>query len=273
MEITTSLLNGWASKVRDSYINDSVDPSESVKAIVEEKDLNYKQSQRLCEASNISIKKALRKSEGPDDVQFPLASIAVVAGDIDDGTGEVEKQASLQLEPSFLEKYAQQFFSGHASKKEARINLTCDKLAMVVEELRRKTAEARKKVHIGEREFEKAANRILDYLTDEARANGSVDESYTALSQLMPKHAALIDQLYHFADKNLEVNLNGVYKKPPSIQKEAGMPNPASEIVRLFEKYASVYQQVQDDRVSHVNLRKYQAKAEGQLREMILSGE
>jgi hypothetical protein len=274
MEITTSLLNSWAKQVRDAYLNDSVEPSASVKAIAEEKDLNHKQTQRLCEASNITLKRALRKPEGPDDVQFPLASIADISGSIDDGIDEVEKQASLQREPSFLEKYAEQFFAGHASGEETKVNLTCDKLAMVVEALQRKTIEARKKAHLDEREFEKVANQILNYLADEARATGCVDQSYTALSELMPKHAELIDRLYKFANKVLEVDLMGVYRQPPTLQKNAGWtPNPESEIAKLFEKYASLYADVQDARAEHANLKSYQEHAEDQLRKMIIDGE
>jgi hypothetical protein len=90
----------------------------------------------------------------------------------------------------------------------------------------------------------------------------------------MPKHAELIDRLYKFANKVLEVDLMGVYRQPPTLQKNAGWtPNPESEIAKLFEKYASLYADVQDARAEHANLKSYQEHAEDQLRKMIIDGE
>ena len=272
MDITTNLLNDWANRVRDFYLKDSVDPSERVRTIVEENDLNYKQAQRLCEATNLSIKRALRKSTGPDDVQFPLASITEVIN-TNDGIGEVEKEASLRPE-SFLDKYAKYFYEGRNFKKEASLALTCDKLAMVVESLDRRTKRAHRDVSLGEHEFKKIANRILDYIKDEARATGSVDESYTVLSRLMPKHAELIDGLYKFAQRVLEVDMMGVNIKETELMKNANwVPNPDSGIAKLFEKYADFHQQVQQARTRYAGCQKAGRDAEAQLRQMILNGE
>ena len=199
MDITTNLLNGWANKARDNYVRDAIVPSESVKGIVEDNDLNYKQAQRLCEATNLAIKASLRGSKGPDNVQFPLASIVdVMDRNINDEVGEVEKDASLRQE-SFLDKYAEYFCTQRGDGKEKSLVLTCDKLAMVIESLDKRTKVARKDVSLGEYEFKKTAESILGYIKDEARAVGSVNESYTVISKMMPKYAGLIDRLYKFA--------------------------------------------------------------------------
>lgn len=274
MDITTNLLNGWSNQARDDYINDAIPPSDSVKEIVESNDLNYKQAQRLCEATNLSIKAALRGSKGPDNVQFPLASITnVMDRNINNEVGEVEKDASLRQE-TFLDKYAEYFYTGRRPEKEEKLVLTCDKLAMVIESLDKRTKAARKDVSLGEHGFRKTAEDILGYIKDEARATGSVNESYTSVSKMMPKHAELIDRLYKFAQQVLEIDLLGVGIQKTEFIKNAGwVPNPDSEIVELFEKYAELYQNVQQARTRYAGCLKAKRGAESQLRQMILNGE
>lgn len=273
MDITTKLLNDWADGVRNSYLNDTINPTDSIKKIVAEKGLNRKQAQRLCEASNVSIKRALRNSSGPDDVQFPLASIMEVWEDnSNDGAGEVSKEASLRPE-SFLEKFAEYFYDSRSPKKEGSLDLTCDKLAMVAESLSQRARKARREASVSEYEFKKVANDILDYITDEARATGSVDESYTSVSTLMPKYAALIDRFYKFAQKNLEVDLVGIHVAEAGINKVASQaPNPNSEIAQLFGKYASLYDRVQQARSHYSGCLEAKRDTEAQLRKMILAG-
>lgn len=272
MDITSKLLNDWANGARNSFLESSIDPSVSVKEIVEDNDLNYKQAQRLCEATNLSIKRALRKSEGPDDVQFPLASIGEVWGSTqNDGMGEVSKEASHRPD-SFLEKYASHFFDRHEVKKETNQELTLEKLAMVVEGLIQRTRQARRKVSLGEHEFEKVANEILGYIKDEARATGSVSEGYTVVSSLLPKHAELIDRLYKFAQSTLEVDIVGI-PDPEMIKNASWVPNPDSQIVQLFTKYAGLYHEVQGARKDFAQCKTARDQTEDKLRLMILGGE
>jgi len=274
MDLTTNILNRWADQARDDYVTDGITPSESVKEIVENNDLNYKQAQRLCEATNLSIKSALRKAKGPDHVQFPLAAInEVMDRNINDEVGEVEKDASLRQE-SFLDKYAEYFYTERRSKEEEELVLTCDKLAMVIESLDKRTKAARRDVNLGKYEFNKIAENVLGYIKDEARATGSVNESYTALSRSMPKHAELIDRLYKFAQQVLEIDLIGRHVEETELMKNANwIPNPDSEIVELFGKYAELYHGVQQARTRYARNLKAKQGAESQLRQMILSGE
>jgi len=274
MDLTTNILNRWANQARDNYINDGMTPNESVKDIIEDNDLNYKQAQRLCEATNLSIKSALREAKGPDHVQFPLAAInEVMDRNINNEVGEVEKDASLRQE-SFLDKYAEYFYTERRSKKEEELVLTCDKIAMLIESLDKRTGEARRAVNLGKHEFNKVAESILGYIKDEARATGSVNESYATLSRVMPKHAGLIDRLYKFAQQVLEIDLIGRHIEETELAKNANwIPNPNSEIVKLFEKYAELHQNVQQARTRYAKNFKAKQEAESQLRQMILSEE
>jgi len=268
MNIDTSLLNKWAGRVKDEYINDKTDPTDEVREIVEENDLNYKQAQRLCEASNLAIKRELRSSSGPDDVQFPLASISDVFDGPVDRTEEVDKEASLRPD-SLLDRYSEYFLSEYGTmEKEAELRLTCDKLAMVIEKMEQKALFARRKVTANERAFEKVAHQMLDYLDTEARATGSVNESYTAISAVLPQYKNLTDRFYKYAQQTLVVDLMGSVE----LEKHANrVANRESQIVQLFEKYASCFDDVHQSRVSFAMVNNAKKKAEAQLRDMILS--
>lgn len=268
MNIDTSLLNKWSDRVKDEYINSQIDPTDEVRDIVEENDLNYKQAQRLCEASNLAIKRELRNSSGPDDVQFPLVSIKDVFDGPADGIDEVDKEASLRPE-SFLDRYSEYFLSEYGTmKKEAELTITCDKLATVIEKMEQKAMFTRRDVTASERAFEKVAHQMLDYLDTEARAMGSVNESYTAVSMVLPQHKGLTDRFYKYAQQTLAVDLIGNVE----IEKRANrVVNKESEIVKLFEKYASCYDAVHKSRVKFTTVNEAKKKAEAQLRNMILS--
>lgn len=271
MDITTSILKDWASEAKEAFVEKSVEPSVSVKSIMEENDLNREQTKRLCEATNLEIKRALRKPKGPDDVQFPLASIdEVMTGSTD---GEEMKEASLDAGASYFEKCASEFYSARSSRKESNVVMDGEKLAMVVESLGLKESQARRATTMKVKEFEKIARNIIDYLTDEARATGSVDESYTVVSSCMKKRASLVDRFYKYADKVIEVDLYGMtIKKANVIENPDWIPNAQSEIVGLFNKYASAYDAVTKARSTHEGISRAKQNAGSRLRQMILDG-
>ena len=81
-------LGSWTSSVATEYIERSVEPSQTILKIANENELSGDQIQRLCEASNHMLFKALFSKSAEDVFDFPVADHARVASLMADAAGQ-----------------------------------------------------------------------------------------------------------------------------------------------------------------------------------------
>jgi hypothetical protein len=271
MDINTQILNDWADEVGKAFLDNQINPSESVTSIVQENDLNIEQTKRLCEASNLSIKRTL-KSTKIDDVSFPLASHEEVLGMVQPNVDETPyaKEGSLKPDSAFRQFCRYAFFEHGFDKTASAFEMGVDHYIAVSEDAGRKSRVMRRDLTGQRGMVQKISSRIMNYLQDEARATKNLNGSFTAVCQHIDTGFA--EDYYKKAHKL--ITESHVYAYPgPEIHKLAGrVSNPTSEIVVLFRKYAKEIEKMENMQAQCERMDGFRKKADQKISKLVMSG-
>lgn len=271
MDINTQILNDWADEVNKAFLDNQIDPSESVTAIVQKNDLNIEQTKRLCEASNLSIKRTLKTTK-VDDVSFPLASHEKVLGMVQPNVDEPDyaKEGSLKPDSAFKQFCRYAFLEYGLEKTASAFEMGVDHYIAVSEDAGRKSRTIRRELTGQRGTVRKLASRIMNYLQDEARATKNLNGSFTAVCQHIDTGFA--EDFYKKAHKL--ITESHVYAYPaPEIHKIAGrVANPTSEIVVLFRKYAREIEKMDDLQSQFDKMDGFRKKADKHISKLVMSG-
>ena len=236
MNINSSLLNEWAEAVREAYMVNDIHPNDMVEEIAEANDLNIEQIKRLCESSNLTIKRALKKGK-VDDVSFPLASFQTVLDNLQPEAEVTEMKEASLIPDTPLKQFYRHILTGKGGmKKEAAApELNESILAEMVEHTRQQHMKARREVTLQKHVTEKLASRIVDYIADDFRKNFNANSSYTVAREYADPE--LVDKMYKLAHKLIVEDHEYEYPEPELMKLGSRLPNPDSEIVKLFDMY------------------------------------
>lgn len=267
MNFSTQTLNDLANTVKEAYLVNGVPPSEAVADVAETHDLNIEQTKRLCEASNIAIKRALKQGK-VDDVSFPVASPEEVFEMLQPvETVESIKEGSVYADGPFGEFCRYYLTRGAGMEKNASPKtIDQDTHVVVAEHARNNLLKLGREITNEKAVAEKIASRIVNYLADEMRDRDNINRSYSAVRQCVDTE--LVDSMYKHAYSLIQESIPMLYPEP-RLEKLATPVNEESTIVSLFRKYAEQMKKVEEMQKKAERFRKIKIYHERRFREMI----
>jgi len=251
MEISISSIRNWAESVREGYLVNGMEPNDMVEEIARANDLNPKQVDRLCQASNLAIK-AAKRSGKVDDVMFPLADsrevIARLQPDSDwEEPMEGAKMASLAPE-SRASEFSRYFLTEHGRtgmSKVAGLNEPSARAhSAVLKEIDKRYSVKRRDLTTTKSAAAGMFNAIMDYLGDEAKVARSLNGSYTAAKMVLGD-SDVVDDLYKIAHKMICTGHVFPYPEPEMVKTAGRVANPNSRIITYITKYASLLSEIE----------------------------
>lgn len=274
MNMTPRSLSDLAEAVREAYTVNEMHPTDMVEELARAHDLNPEQVKRLCEASNMAIKNYMKKGK-VDDIAFPLASSHEVLARLQPGEEEdpLETNVTASLAPeSRIREFARFYLSGKGKpmvKTAAYRGDPVKSCAAVLSELTKRANAKRLELSKIKGDTAKVASRIIDYLSDEARTKRSLNQSYTAVKECLPDNEA-VEPMYKTAHKMICEGLHYPYPEPELVKLAGRIPNPGSNIVVMFEKYASLLTEMISSEAALREVEAHRDAATADLRDMIV---
>lgn len=219
MEMTREYLARRANEVRDAFIKTQEDPAVLVVNIAREDGLNGEQVRRLCEASNVAIKRYLTFELKDPQATFPVVDWRIVMeqlglpqtsfGYIDPDDDTAMKAAGFDVVGDVLKVACE----NNAMQKHAA---RCAVAATRQEQMKRLglLKQAREQLLHKECELGAAADQsvraIWNQLRDDAIKTGSINEAYTiALDRVGLPHQmeSAVDELFGRMHKSITHNV------------------------------------------------------------------
>lgn len=242
MELTRQWLDSTSDKVLNAF-NEGVVPNDSIKKIVQDNDLNFEQTKRLCEQANLKIKKYLSATRESQNFSFPLADWKLILSNAEGPEGREEdmqeKTASLYHQPLASGADDEEWFGSIEKRASISPSISAKAASAVLLDL----GDARRRI-ISERNeridrLEKQAELLFSHLREECAKTGSVNLSYTIAKTLVPQRDhVVVDTLFKEAHSVLENNFRAPLPDPDII-KIAGKINPKSKFVSTLRDYIS----------------------------------
>jgi len=207
MELDQYTLDTLAKKALGIFLEQGKHPNDIVVSLAQKNDLNDEQARRLCESTNVAIKRYKTHEEHDPQAEFPLADWKTVVQELVDGSseelGEIMGEKTASLGSDDWELFEELMGDNNISlgKEASGPERTTKDIISVIEMLKQARDEAAKFKLQSEIAKSAAADTMLRYLREEAIKDQNINQAYSiSLEKIGSRSEAQHDGVEAFFD-------------------------------------------------------------------------
>jgi hypothetical protein len=244
MRFDRQVVESIAKEVLDAYL-DGINPNEKITQLTEMYSYTPSQIRRICESSNVAIKRYLSGKSEDQNFTFPLADAEGIIGGISGGDGEemelIDKQAS--YEGDDWEWFDDNL--GHVlMEKTADTWVNPGGVAAILIGLDQAINDVRQDLNGKSSDLSKVAMGLDRLIKKSFHEDGNINKIYSIATSLVPEDERItIENLFKQAHNKLEVAIQFPIGDLEQV-KLAGVVNKNSRFAELITEYVDLHKDV-----------------------------